>query len=253
MQITDSNFFEALCHRLKSLISYLTSERLITLTKVLSNIHLNDCTGFIKLLEEITQRLDDNPNCFSEEEIIQVTYSVLIKFCQKDANFQSYELFLRKMLYKIASLSTERLNNMERCMINVIYKIFSHTSCVALEDQQLDLQKHISRIKDHAYLPYTSNFQKNVEKHLGELVQESRENLNVVSEVIFERIFRLDIVLLFNSDETSQALVVEVDGQCHFSEEGDPMLNNCIKEHLLKLKKWEIMVHVKNWGRVFCR
>lgn len=248
MNITDAQFFNAVQIRIGKDIENLTSKSLINITKLLSGTKGIDDHVLVKLLEAIKNKLTLH-SYFTPFELAQVTYAVLMKFCQQDENFLIYKDFIEHMMQCMAVIEPSEWDNQHRGLIKIIMLIYT--------ELPKSIEAGLNIEKDHMNLLQTliidfkpqqstfirsSDFHLDVKKHLDLLLSEFKNPPQTSNEYPFEEYFNIDIAI---PDCLSG---FEIDGHCHFDEKWEYMAKNILKETVLKIKNWDLVrLSRKEW------
>lgn len=235
MNVTEPQLFDAVRNKIKGNISLLTPQAFVNITKLLSNINGNDVQVLLQLLETIEKEKFD---WFSSEQLTEMAYAVLIKFCYGDSNFPNYSRFIMKTLMHL-NAKGPKLTDKELWHIRTIIKIYQ-----AKTNSELHLDNLHAWIEGAQALNFppsqSSRFHLDVKKHLDELLFERRNPLVFENEMPFEGYFSVDI------SSTEIMVAIECDGQCHLDESGHYMPKNIIKETLLEINGWNLVRITQN-------
>lgn len=245
MNLTDKDFFQSVKASIEKKLDTLSPASFEMIIKILCQIKDIGDDLLIKMLSIISDKSKDN--CYFTAEVLStITYYVLMKFCKNDENVASYEKFIAEALKIIAIMNHLEWTNdslMQLNTITTIYEAKGHTVDNQLISRLGILLKAIRQLKQKNAKP--SYFHKNVHYHLNRLLGNKNRDLTFTDEYLFEHNFSIDIAC------TKIKLAIEVDGHCHFDEQGSYMSKNIIKETLLAIKKWNLVrITYKEWSEM---
>lgn len=245
MNITDSNFFDAVRSKIDSNMHLLTNLATVTITIILSSIHGKNDSVLPNLLMNIGEKMTFNPRSFFASQLADISYSVLIKFCQEDDHFDIYSAFLKSALEHFSTLTAASFKNKVLWHIRTIAKIYiAKTNDIDLELNEA-LKKLTTGARPQIFTNVrTSEFHLDIKRHLDLIIEERHIVHKFVNELTFEGYFRLDIA------SEGYKLAIECDGQCHLDETGKYMPKNIIKETLLQIGGWNLVrIKSSEWPR----
>lgn len=250
LNFLDKIFFQKVDAKIQNEIHLLNNDELITITKMISKGLIEEGQTLLNLMNLIEQRIK-NPTFFDIEKLSQVVRSVLIKFClgDRDPNFNKYTTFIKKILKllfdALSSLSSIELLKFDIALarIKTVYEIF--TGFEKFHQQHLISNSRIEEIfnlETNRNNTKTSMFHRNVSDHLNELLLEYENRPTLLMEQPFGE-FSIDIVLEFTKDHY---IYIEVDGECHNDEFGNPLPKDRVKETLIELKGIDLVRITQN-------
>lgn len=235
MNITDKRFFSAIKNTIQAQKDCLTFKALENIVKNLCQIKEIKDDLLINLLHTVEAKQNETAY-YSIKELISVTYHVLMKFCERDENVDDYEKFIQIFLKIIARTDPSQWDNHSLLRLNVITAIYGKRAknvdsqlidclSVFLKDLHADPEKSAT----------SSQFHKDVASLLGRLLSTTRESPRMINEFSFAYLYSVDIAF------PSISLAIEVDGHCHFDEQGRYMSGNILKETLLTIRGWNLV------------